>query len=73
MNNYVYLIKYNGEVIAVAKNDEFATNAIYTFMKHNKDMKIELFEKEPMRWFGNEIENCKSCDLTEYTRRTINW
>ena len=73
MNNYVYLIRYNGEVISVAQDDEYATKAIYMFMSNNKDMKIELFEKDPMRWFGNEVENCRSCDLTKYAKRTINW
>lgn len=52
---YVYLIKYNGEVIAVAEDDETATSAILDYMDKNKDMVMKLFEKDPIRFFGSEV------------------
>lgn len=49
---YIYLIKYNGHVIATAKNDKFADKAIKKFMKNDNTMKKKLFEKEAVRFFG---------------------
>ena len=52
---YIYLIKYNGNVIAATDGDESATSVIYQYMSDNKDMDIKLFEKEPIRFFtGNK-------------------
>lgn len=48
---YVYLIKYNGEVIAVAKNDDVAEAVIQEYVTNNKDSKIDNFDKEPIRFF----------------------
>ena len=53
---YVYLIKYNNEVIAVAEDDECATMAIYQYMKNNKDIDIKLFEKVPVRYFRRNLD-----------------
>ena len=54
---YVYLIKYNNEVIAVADSDDTATAAIVEYMKNNKDMvDIKNFEKEAVRFYGGADE-----------------
>lgn len=47
---YIYLIKYNDEILAAAQNDKCATAVIYQYMKNNKDMKMELFETTPIRY-----------------------
>lgn len=49
---YIYLIKYNNQIIAATKDDEYATAVICQYMRDNKDMDIKLFEKEPIRFFG---------------------
>ena len=51
---YIYLIKYYDEVIAVAENDEQADKVIIQYMLHNKDMKKDMFEKVPIRFFKGE-------------------
>lgn len=52
---YIYLIKYNGNIIAATDGDESATAVICQYMSDNKDMDIKLFEKEPIRFFtGNK-------------------
>lgn len=48
---YIYLIKYNGNVIAAANNDETASAVIVHYMFENKDMKADLFDKEAVRYF----------------------
>lgn len=51
---YIYLIKYNGYVIASAQDDERADQVIQQYMQNNKDMKEEMFEREAIRYFGDE-------------------
>jgi len=49
---YIYIIKYNGEVIAAASSDDTAADVIRWFTENGKDVKTELFEKEPIRFFS---------------------
>ena len=51
---YIYLIKYNGNVIAATNNDETASAVIVSYMFKNKDMKADLFEKEAVRYFDEQ-------------------
>lgn len=51
---YIYLIKYYDEVIAAAENDDQADQAIAEYIKNNKDMKKDMFEKVPIRFFKGE-------------------
>lgn len=49
---YIYLIKYNNNVLAATKDDESATRVIYQYMSCDKSMEIKLFEKEAVRFIG---------------------
>lgn len=51
---YIYLIKYNDNIIAAANNDETASAVIVSYMFKNKDMKADLFEKEAVRYFDEQ-------------------
>ena len=51
MDNYIYLIKYNGNIIAAASDDKNASATILHYMLQNKDMRAELFDKEAIRYF----------------------
>lgn len=53
---YIYLIKYFNHVIAAAEDDVSADNVIQQYMQNNKDMKIENFEKEAIRFIRNPIK-----------------
>jgi hypothetical protein len=48
---YIYLIKYNGEVIAAAQEDASATAVINRYIKLNHIKDTSLFEKESIRYF----------------------
>ena len=54
---YIYNVKYNGQIIAAADNDERADQIIKQYMRDNKSMDMSLFEKEPIRFFGEFKEN----------------
>ena len=54
---YIYNVKYNGQIIAAADNDERADQIIKQYMRDNKSMDMSLFEKEPIRFFGELKEN----------------
>lgn len=56
--NYIYLIKYNGEVIAAAENDERASEVILQYIRNTEGIDESLFEKESIRFFGG-INNGK--------------
>lgn len=57
---YIYLIKYNGEIIAAADSDALATHVIHNYIRDNQDSDIELFEKESIRFFdGDEARTNK--------------
>lgn len=49
---YIYLIKYYNEVIAAAENDERASEVIRQYIRDDKNISEEQFEKEPIRFFG---------------------
>lgn len=49
---YIYLIKYYDNVIAAASDDETADEVIEQYIRHNQDMNIDNFEKEPIRFVG---------------------
>ena len=51
---YIYLIKYNGAIIAAADSDETAKKVMKQYRRHNKDMKKEWFSKEAIRFFTEE-------------------
>lgn len=51
---YIYLIKYNGEVIAAASDDDSATAVISQYKDYNEGMNPELFEKEAVRYFKGD-------------------
>ena len=53
---YVYLIKYNNNVIAAADGDVMADKIIKQYIQHNKTMEIGKFEKEPIRFFTELLE-----------------
>lgn len=53
---YVYLIKYNNNVIAAADGDVMADKIIKQYIQHNKTMEIDKFEKEPIRFFTELLE-----------------
>lgn len=70
---YIYLIKYNGNVIAATDGDESATAVIYQYMDINKDMDIKLFEKEPIRFFTDrEMESLNTYDIAIQISEGIN-
>lgn len=50
---YVYLIKYNNQVIAAAKDDASADAVIRQYMRNNY-VDISLFDKEAIRYFTEE-------------------
>ena len=54
---YIYLIKYYGNIIAAAEDDKSAENVMKQYMRYNKDMKIENFQKEAVRFFPKEGED----------------
>lgn len=54
---YIYLIKYNGSVIAAAEDDERAKQVIKQYRRDNKTMKKELFSKEAIRFFGGSEDD----------------
>lgn len=56
MSRYIYLIKYYGNIIAAADDDEWADKVIKQYIRNNVDMDMENFEKEPIRFFTNEGE-----------------
>lgn len=69
---YIYLIKYNNQIIAATKDDEYATAVIYQYMRDNKDMDIKLFEKEPIRFFGDTFKkDCQACIIEKITGFTV--
>lgn len=51
---YIYLIKYYGDVIAAAEDDKSADAVMKQYMRYNRDMKIENFQKEAVRFFSKE-------------------
>ena len=51
---YIYLIKYNGSVIAAAENDKKAKEAIKQYRRNEKSMDKKLFEVEAIRYFGGK-------------------
>ena len=51
---YIYLIKYYGDVIAAAEDDTSADAVMKQYMRYNRDMKIENFQKEAVRFFSKE-------------------
>lgn len=53
---YIYLIKYFNEVIAAADGDTKADEVIQQYMRNNKDMKIENFSKEAIRFFKEDTD-----------------
>lgn len=70
---YIYLIKYNGNIIAATDGDESATAVIYQYMDINKDMDIKLFEKEPIRFFTDrEMESLNTYDIAIQISEGIN-
>ena len=59
---YIYLIKYNGSVIAAAENDERASEVILQYIRNTEGIDKSLFEKESIRFFSQK----KSHDLWFY-------
>lgn len=53
---YIYLIKYNGRVIAAAEDDDSATAVIQQYKRNEKSMDDSLFEKEAIRYFGGNTD-----------------
>lgn len=53
---YIYLIKYNGEVIAAASDDASATAVMNQYKDYNEGTNSELFEKEAIRYFKGDKE-----------------
>lgn len=53
---YIYLITYKKNVIAAADGDSQAEAVIKQYMKNNKDMKLEDFELEPIRFFTEKTD-----------------
>ena len=51
---YIYLIKYNGEVIASAEDNDCATAAIMQYMSDGNPKDINLFELESIKHFTKE-------------------
>lgn len=51
---YIYLIKYNGNVIAATDGDKKADEVIKQYMRNNKDMTLNMFVKEPIRYFKED-------------------
>lgn len=49
---YIYLIKYNGNVIAAAEDDERAKEVIKQYRRNESSMDKKLFEVEAIRYFG---------------------
>lgn len=66
---YIYLIKYYGEVIAAADSDEKVDAVIKQYMRDNKDMKIENFSKEAIRFFCHSISPDEICTLKDWVMR----
>lgn len=58
---YIYLIKYYNKVIAAADGDTKADEVIRQYMRNNKDMKIENFSKEAVRFFCHSISPDEIC------------
>ena len=54
MDGYIYLIKYYDEIIAAADGDKKADEVIKQYMRHNKDMTIDMFDKVPIRFFKED-------------------
>ena len=56
---YIYLIKYNGNVIASASDDKNVNAVIRQYKRTNSEkiMKPELFEIEPIRFFTDKENN----------------
>lgn len=54
---YIYLIKYFNEIIAAADGDIKADEVIQQYMRNNKDMKIDNFKKEAIRFFKEETRS----------------
>ena len=52
--NYIYLIKYNGEVIAAAENDERASEVILQYIRNTEGIDESLVEKESIRFFSQK-------------------
>ena len=52
---YIYLIKYNGEVIAAAEDELTAKDAIENYLENNRTAKTTLFEKETIRYFPSNF------------------
>lgn len=48
---YIYLVKYKKNIIAAADSDSRAEAVIKQYMRNNKDMKLEDFDLEPIRFF----------------------
>lgn len=51
---YIYLIKYYDGIIAAADDDKMADKVIKQYMRNNKDMKLDMFSKEAIRFFAEE-------------------
>ena len=64
---YIYLIKYFDEVIAAADGDTKADEVIQQYMRNNKDMKIDNFKKEAIRFFKEETMTEKNKDCVRLT------
>ena len=50
---YIYLVKYDGQIIAAAEDDESATLVINQYIAKTPkttEIDLSLFEKEPIRF-----------------------
>lgn len=61
MDNYIYLIKYNGEVIAAAADDKNASAVINKYITRDKTMERSFFEKEAIRFFDRKDFSIYDC------------
>ena len=59
---YIYIIKYNGEIIAATDDDMGAEFIIQEYCNNNKDMQIGLFDKVPVRFFSEKTDERRNSD-----------
>ena len=51
---YIYLIKYNGSVIAAAEDDKKAKEVIKQYRRNESSIDKKLFDVEAIRYFGGK-------------------